>query len=70
MRLSRLLLLAGIGYGINAFLKTQRGKNLKSDLMHRMDGWKKDVENLVSSSRNRTSTVVDTPVENNIGSMY
>lgn len=70
MRLSRLLLLAGIGYGINAFLKTQKGKDLKNDLVHRMDGWKKEVENLVSSTRNKTSTAVDTPVENNIGSMY
>ncbi|WP_276131697.1 hypothetical protein [Polluticoccus soli] len=72
MRLSRLLLLAAIGYGINAFLKTQRGKDVKNDLMHRVDGWKKDVENLVSNIKNRKSTTssVDSSIDSSVGSMY
>jgi hypothetical protein len=72
MRLSRLLLLAGIGYGINAFLKTQRGKEMKDNLTHRMDGWRKEVETLVSNIKNRRSSTssVDTPVDNSVGSMY
>ncbi|MCD6064724.1 MAG: hypothetical protein K0R82_2635 [Flavipsychrobacter sp.] len=72
MRLSRLLLLAGIGYGINAFLKTQRGKEMKDNLTHRMDGWRKEVETLVSNIKNRRSSTssVDSPVDNSVGSMY
>lgn len=72
MRLSRLLLLGAIGYGINAFLRTQRGKEVKNDLMHRMDGWKKEVENLVSNikSRRSTTTSVDSSIDSSVGSMY
>lgn len=72
MRLSRLLLLGAIGYGINAFLKTQRGKEIKDDLMHRMDGWKKEVEHLVSNIKNKRSATssVETPVDSSIGPMY
>lgn len=69
MKLTRLLLLAGVAYGINAFLKTPKGKTIKNDLMHRMDGWKKEVENLASKKTSK-NPITGPAVENNITSAY
>ena len=56
MRLSRLLLLGGVAYVVNEFLKTPKGQVVKKDLADKMDGWKREVENMVTNMRNKKTS--------------
>jgi hypothetical protein len=72
MRLSRLLLLGGIAYVVNEFFKTPKGQVVKKDLADKMDGWKRDVENMVAGMRSKKSnTVAETQdIGSDVSSIY
>lgn len=73
MRLSRLLLLGGVAYVVNEFLKTPKGQVVKKDLADKMDGWKREVENMVTNMRNKKTSAPVSQTEvigDDISSIY
>ena len=66
-------MLGGGAYVVNEFLKTPKGQVVKKDLADKMDGWKREVENMVTNMRNKKTSAPVSQTEvigDDISSIY